>query len=612
MNKEVALQLTATAHDPIELEIIRQRLISIPNLIEKNIERTAFSLLVQEYKDYAVGLVDIAGHLVTQSRYSLPAFVGNALGLAVRSGLEVFGSEAMLDGDVFMLNDAAVLGGHLNDIVMFTPIWIDGTPIGFFAVIVHWIDIGGATAGSCLAPTGTELAQEGIQYPVMRLVRQGRRIDDVFRLIAKNTRFPELLMGDVEAQLGGCAMGRDLIRDVVVQHGRAQVLAAIDVIKADASQTMARAIRAVPPGTYRASSFFDDDGVALDEAIRVEVKVIADGETITMDFSGVSDQGPGPFNSGREGGAVAMARMAMKFLFSSSSPVNEGEFEKLRVEIPDGTFLSAGPTAAHGSGPNTQATVVDTILSAFHQAMPEMVPAGHHGIFGSHIITGYDARTGERFLCLDAMSGGWGAFADSDGAGPYRSAVHGDVRDVPVEIQEALYPYRIEAKRLRENSGGAGKFRGGLGIEKVYRFLQPLTLMNKIDRTKCPPWGLVGGGSGEPAAGEVIRATGERHQLRKGIMNLAMDDVVVISSAGGGGHGPAIEREVARIVADVEEGYVTFEGAFRDYGLDLNDGSANAQRILLKVGVGAQDGKDGGSQGRSLSEHRSHAQGAGR
>lgn len=569
MNKMFPFNQAAPPVDPIDLQIIRQRLIAIPNLIEKNIERTAFSLLVQEYKDYAVGFVDARGHLVTQSRYSLPAFVANALGLGVRSGLTAFGAEAMRDGDIFFVSDAEVLGGHLNDICMFTPVLIEGTLIGFFAVIVHWIDVGGATAGSCLAPTATELPQEGIQYPVMRLVQEGRRLDDIFRLIAKNTRFPRLLMGDVEAQLGGCVMGRELVREVAAQYGPTEIIAAIEAMRADSGQNMARAIRAVPPGTYAASSFFDDDGVVLDKPIKVSVKVVADGETLTIDFYDVSDQVPGPFNSGRDGGAVATARMALKFLLSSSTPVNEGEFENVRVEILDGTFLSARTDAAHGSGPNTHASVVDTILRAFHEALPDLVPAGHHGIFGTHTITGIDERTGERFLCMDAMSGGWGAFANSDGPGPFRSTAHGDVRDVPVEIQEALYPYRIEAKRLREDSGGPGRFRGGLGIEKVYRFLQPLTLMNKLDRTKCPPWGVAGGGPGKPAGGEVIRASGDRQPLRKGVLAVGRDDVLIILSGGGGGHGLASDREIDLLNADILEGYVTLEGALRDYGVDL-------------------------------------------
>lgn len=564
----------ARAVDPIELQIIRQRLIAIPNLIEKNIERTAFSLLVQEYKDYAVGFVDARGSLVTQSRFSLPGFVANALGLAVRAGLDVIGEDGMHEGDVFIINDAATLGKHLNDVCAFTPIRVGGKLIGFFAVLVHWVDVGGNMPGSCLSPTTTEIYQEGIQFPVLKLIDRGRRCREIFRLIEINTRFPRLVMGDLEAQLGGCQMGHDLVQEVVAQHGLNEVLAAMDAMHADAARNMERALRDVPHGTYHASSFFDDDGIRVGEPIKVDVKVVVDDSGLTIDLSGVNKQVSGPFNSGREGGAVAVGRMAAKFLFSSATPVNEGDFERVRIEIPDGTFLSAGPDAAYGSAGNTHASVVDTILSAFSGALPDRIPAGHHGIYGTHTITGVNEKTGARFLCLDAMSGGWGAFPDADGPGPYRSTTHGDVRDVPVEIQEALYPYRIEAKQLRPDTGGAGKFRGGLGIEKVYRFLQPLTLMNKMDRTRCPPWGLAGGGPARTAGGEVRRASGDVDVLRKGKMEMASDDVVVISSGGGGGHGPAHQRDVARVMRDISEGYVSVEGAERDYGVVLRaDGS---------------------------------------
>ncbi|BAT59443.1 acetophenone carboxylase delta subunit [Variibacter gotjawalensis] len=561
----------AHAIDPIELQIIRQRLIAIPNVIEKNIERTAFSLLVQEYKDYAVGFVDATGSLVTQSRYSLPGFVANALGLAVRSGLDLIGADEMQEGDVFISNEAATLGKHLNDVCMFTPIRIDGHLLGFFAVLVHWVDVGGMMPGSCLSPTTTEVYQEGVQFPLLKLVNRGERRREIFRLIEVNTRFPRLVMGDLEAQLGGCQMGHDMVRQVVSQHGLAEVQAAMEAMHADAESSMARALQTLPHGTYTASSFFDDDGIKVGEPIKVDVKVIVDEDGLTIDLSDVNDQVSGPFNSGREGGAVAVGRMVAKFLFSSMSPVNEGDFERVKIVIPDGKFLSARPDAAYGSAGNTHASVVDTILSAFAEALPDRIPAGHHGIYGTHTITGVDERSGTRFLCLDAMSGGWGAFADSDGPGPYRSTTHGDVRDVPVEIQEAMYPYRIESKKLRTNSGGAGKFRGGLGIEKVYRFLQSVTLMNKMDRTRCPPWGLAGGSAAATAGGEVRRASGDVSVLKKGKLEMVAGDVVVISSGGGGGNGPAYERDPLSVLRDVSEGYVSVDAAKSAYGVVLND-----------------------------------------
>jgi N-methylhydantoinase B len=561
----------ARAIDPIELQIIRQRLIAIPNLIEKNIERTAFSLLVQEYKDYAVGFVDASGRLVTQSRYSLPGFVANALGLAVRAGLAVYGEADLHEGDVLIINDAATLGKHLNDVCAFTPIRVDGRLLGFFAVLVHWVDVGGAMPGSCLSPTTTEIFQEGIQFPVMKLFSRGERMRDIFRLIETNTRFPRLVMGDLEAQLGGCRMGHDMVQEIVAQHGFDNVVAAMDAMRTDADDNMARALRGVPSGTYTASSFLDDDGIRVGEPIKIDVRVIVEDGTLTVDLSGVNDQVSGPFNSGRDGGAVSVARMAAKFLFSPTAPVNEGDFNRLKVEIPDGKFLSARPDAAYGSAGNTHATVVDTILCAFSRALPDQVPAGHHGIYGTHTITGTSEVTGERFLCLDAMSGGWGAFADADGPGPYRSTTHGDVRDVPVEIQEALYPYRIEAKRLRCDSAGPGRFRGGLGVEKVYRFLQPLTLMNKMDRTACPPWGLAGGGAAQSPGGELLRASGERSTLRKGQMAMERNDVVTIVSGGGGGYGHPWHRDPALVMHDIAEGYVSAETASRVYGVLLKD-----------------------------------------
>ncbi|MBN9428159.1 MAG: hydantoinase B/oxoprolinase family protein [Burkholderiales bacterium] len=562
----------AAFHDPIQLQVIKQRLIAVPNLIERNVERTAFSVLVQEYKDYAVGFVDRQGRLVAQSRHSLPAFVANALGLAVRAGLGEIGPDDMHDGDVFIVSEAAVLGKHINDVVAYTPVRAGGQLLGFFAVLVHWIDVGGAVTGSCFSPHTTDVFQEGIQFPTVRLVSRGERVRDILRIIETNTRFPRLLMGDLEAQLGGCRMGHDMVQEIVSLYGTDAMLAAIAEMFDDADRAMERALRALPEGTYRASSFMDDDGVRQGEPIRIDVAVtIADGR-MTVDLSGISDQLSGPFNAGRDGGAVAVARMAAKILFAGDRPVNEGDFLRVHVEIPDGKFLSARPDAPVGGAGNTSATVVDTIISALAPAMAARVPAGHHGIYGSHTLSGRDERTGERFLSLDAMSGGWGAFADADGPGPYRSLTHGDVRDVPVELQEANYPYRIVAKALRIDSGGAGRFRGGLGIVKTYRFLQPMTLLAKVERTDCPPWGINGGLPGLSPAGRIEYADGREVKMKKGQWSVAPGDVAHILSGGGGGYGDPFDRDPERVADDVRQGYVSRESASLDYGVVLADG----------------------------------------
>ncbi len=551
--------------DPIEVQIVRERMIAVPNMIEKNIERTAFSVFVQDYKDFAVGFVDHEGRLVTQSRYSLPGFVANALGLGVRAGIDFFGLDDMHEGDVFIVNDVHTMGKHLNDVCAFRPIVVEGRILGFFAVLVHWVDIGGMTPGSCLSPTTTDIFQEGVQYPPIRLIEKGVRRRDVFRMIELNSRWPRLVLGDLDAQLGGCAMGAGMIREIVEQHDLATVLSAIDAMHSDADARMERALVEVPEGEYTASAFFDDDGINYDQRIEIKVKVIFKDGQMTVDFNGCSPEVKGPFNAGLDGGAVAVARMAAKFLFSGDTPVNEGDFDRVRVVVPDGTFLSASVTAAHGSAGNTHATTVDAILSAMSDAMPERIPAGHHGIYGTHTITGVDERDGSPFICLDAMSGGWGAFWNKDGPGPFRSLTHGDVSEIPVEMQEALYPYRIEAKYLRQDSGGIGRHRGGIGITKVYHFLQPMVFMNKIDRRGCPPWGIKGGGAGRSPDGEIVRSTGSRDVLQKGRFDMQTGDKVTISSGGGGGYGDPAERDAEAVARDVRLGYVSVDAAKHDY-----------------------------------------------
>jgi N-methylhydantoinase B len=562
----------APTHDPIELQVIRHRLIAIPNLIEKNIERTAFSLLVQEYKDFAIGFVDADGCLVTQSRYSLPAFVANALGLAVRDAIKVYGKDGLDDGDIVIVN-GDVVGRHLNDVVALTPVRSQSRLIGFFAVLVHWIDLGGYVVGSCYSPFTTDIWQEGMQYPTVKLYVRGKRNEEIHRIIQANTRFPELLAGDLEAQFGGTYLGRDMVMELVEQHGADTVLASMEEMRADADAVARRAIEALPNGTYTASSFMDDDGIRIGEPIRIDVRVIVDDDRMTIDLNGLSDQVRGPVNLSKEGGAFAVGRIAFKFLAVPDAPVNEADFGRLTVDVRDGTFLSAKRGAPMGQGGYTGSTVVDTILAAMSLAAPEKVPAGHYGIYGIHTISGRDPATGAYFFSLDAMSGGWGAFSWKDGPSGFRSLTHGDVRDVPVEIQEAKYSYRIDAKQFKQDSGGVGMFRGGLGIEKFYSFpsAQELNLNVNIERTGCPPWGLSGGGDGKPAYGELIKEDGTRKVLKKHDLPLARGDVFWLISGGGGGYGDPKQRDVVAVLSDVADGYVSRDSARDDFGVVVDD-----------------------------------------
>lgn len=560
------------AVDPITAEIITHTLCAIPNVIDKNITRTAYSVLVSEYKDFAVGIVDADARLVCQCKGGIPVFVANALSAAVREGLELYGKGELQTGDVVITNSAATMGQHLNNVVMYTPIRVsedDAGLLGFMVIVVHWMDVGGAVVGSCATTKSTEVFQEGIQFPALKLLHRGKRDPAIYRLIQTNTRFTQLVLGDMESQLAGCMMGRDMVLEVVRKFGQQVVLSAIDMFWKRTEAAVRSAIRAIPDGTYEASSFLDDDGIRIGMTLPIQVKVVVAGDEITVDLNGLADQVAGPWNAGFQGGAVAAVRIACKFFFSSEDAATDGAFRPIKIVCRPGTLMSARPTAAiAGSGHNLP-TVIDTILRALGQALPGKVPAAHAGTYSAQIIV--DRSPGARGYHLEAVAGGWGAARHRDGNGPFRSMAHGDTPEVPVELQEATYPYRVKRMKLRTDSGGPGRHRGGLGIEKVYDLLGPFGYIAMFDRTRCPPWGLDGGGDGQPGRVDVFRNGRKIHSVVKDDLSLEPGDEVRLYSAGGGGYGPPRERPVEKVVEDVRCGYVSIESAAQDYGVALDE-----------------------------------------
>lgn len=554
--------------DPITAEVIMHGLSAIPNLVDKNIARTAYSFLISEYKDYAVGIVDCSGKLITQSRGGLPIFVANALSAAVADGLQIYGPARLQSGDVVISNHAGSMGQHLNNVVMYTPIRTsedEAGLVGFFAVVMHWMDVGGITIGSCQSPFTTDIFQEGIQFRTVKLLNRGERVEEMFRMVAENTRFPKLVLGDLESQIAGCVAGRDMVSELVQTWGAAQVRAAVEQFWAGAEAATRSVIQAIPDGEYHASSFLDDDGIERNKPVDIAVKVTIRGDEATIDLGGVAAQLKGPLNSGYQGGAVAASRMAAKYIFSPDGPANFGAFKPIEVVCPPGRFLSAGPTAPIGGSGFTIPTVVDTILRALAPCLPDRIPAAHHGTYSVHVIDGQN-EDGELFQHIESAAGGWGAAHDRDGGGPFRSMAHGDTLEVPVELQEASHPYLIEYVRLRADSGGAGRYRGGLGLEKAYRMKVSGRLTTSIERTACPPWGLDGGKAGEPGRVEVLRTDGSRQVMLKGETRLDTGDRVLLFTAGGGGFGEPAMRDRSAIADDVVQGFVSEDEAIRSYG----------------------------------------------
>ena len=571
----ISKELTAQVVDPVRLAIIATGLQSIPDLIEADLMRTAFSPLVYEYKDYAVGMVDAEGRSIALATNGLPLFLTNLIGLAVRDGLAIYGADNIEEGDVLLTNHAATIGQHLNNVVMYTPIFgPSGKLLAFMSLIVHWIDIGGSYPGSASGTDMTELAQEGLQLRTVKLYKRGKPVEEIFRIIENNTRLPEMLLGDIAAQYAGCVKGKQLFEQLIARHGEDFLLTAISAMWSKAEQAAKAAVLAVPDGVYEMTSFLDDDGVDIGKRIPIHVKVEVRGSDFIVDFSGVGDQLRGPFNSGYYGGGEVCARSAFRYLFTPNEPANEGCFAPVKMILPPGKFLSAGPNAPMGRYSTPLATVVDTIIGAMAKALPDRVAAGHHGALDAYGFNGKHPATGKFFNYFDTAHGGWGGSSHGDGVGPYKSLLHGDNKDIPVETQESLDPVRVEHFGWREDSAGPGRHRGGLGIDKSYRVLAPCNSFIGFERHYCPPWGLNGGLSGTPAFVE-IESKGERRKvLKQSRIPLQPGDMVHVHSGAGGGFGSPLERDAKAVQLDVARGYVSRAQASDVYGVVLSaDGS---------------------------------------
>ena len=547
--------------DPITLEVIRHGLVSITDQIDANISRTAFSPYIYEYKDFAVGLVSVDGELIAQCTGGMPVFVADSVGMAVRDGLATYGAAGLHHGDVVVCNHAAIQGQHLNNTVMYTPIYAGPqrtTLIGFFAINVHWIDIGGIT------PRSSDIFMEGLQLRSIKLWSKGEPIQEVYRIIENNTRFPVELLGDIAAQHAGCVLGRDLAQELAAKYGVDTFLAALETIL-DQSEAAARAqIRAISDGVYAYETFFDNDG-ETGEPIPIRAKVIIAKDEMTIDYSDMADQVKGCINSGYYGGGRTTARVAFKYLIANNEPANEGTFRPLKLILPEGKILSAHPTAPMGNYSQPFPTVIDAVIKALEKALPERVTGAHFGTFSGVRFRGRTA-TGSPFDCHDSGHGGWGACATHDGAGPFRTMAHGDTRIIPIELQESMYPYRIVEFSLREDSAGAGKFRGGLGFRKCYEILGPCNLQAMFDRVKWPPWGVQGGKEAKPGQITVVKKSGEKEIIYKSkAYPLEPGDMIIVETGGGGGYGPPSERPRELVERDLRRGYVSVEAAERDY-----------------------------------------------
>ena len=447
--------------DPITVEVVRNAVNAYADEMATALCKSAYNMMIYEVRDFCCGLVDNEGRMISQNQGGLPIFLAD-LGVAVKDGIDRYGLDGFAPGDVVIMNHGQVCGQHLNNVVIYAPCFHDGKIVAFAASRAHWVDIGGMRVGFGSVET-TEIYQEGMQFRSLKIYEGGKRNETLWQIINDNVRFPEAALGDLRAQIACCHLGIRRFGELLRRYGLDRVESCIHAVW-DATEQEARAfVGRIPDGVYEAESFLDNDGRTLDVKLRIKVKVTIDGERMIVDFSQVNDQTPGPINSGYSGG-LAAARVAFKCLTQPYAPVNEGCFRPLELVLPPGKILNARSPAALGLWSIPLPTVIDTILKALAPVLPERIPAAHKGDMGGCSISGY-RPDGRRFLLMNIFGGGWGGRPHEDGESASVSICQGDVRSAPIELQEIQYPFLIERFALRTDSGGAGRYRGGLGVD---------------------------------------------------------------------------------------------------------------------------------------------------
>ncbi len=553
--------------DPITVEIIRCALKAAANEMSAVLKKTAYNMMIYEVQDYCVSILDDEGGTMSQNEGALPIFLAD-LGVAVQDGIEVYGKENIHPGDVFLVNHPEICGQHLNNMAVYTPFFWDGKMLCFLAVRAHWIDVGGGSTGFGSSMT-RDVYEEGLQVRSVKIYAAGKPNTEVLRLIEDNIRFPESSMGDLRAQIACCRTGEERLDQLCRKYGGALFQEAVRQIWDQTDKLVREAVRAIPDGVYHASSFLDDDGRDFTKTIPIKVTVEVRGDEITIDFSEVADQVAGFINCGASGG-MAAARVAFKALTSPKREVNEGSFRALKVILPPGKLLSARRPAPIGGWSLSLPTVLDTILRALAPVLPERIPAAHKGDMGGYAIFGTHPKTGRRYVCQNIIGGGWGGRPFEDGASAAVSMCQGDVKNTPIELQELYYPLLYECHAFRPDSGGAGKFRGGIGVEVKVKPLHDMLVSRNTDRIKCPPWGLLGGAEGQTNQ-TFIERNGKQETLPGKFSQLLVKpgESVTFLTAGGGGYGAPSERDAASVKRDIALGYVSKDQAKENYPLAL-------------------------------------------
>lgn len=551
--------------DSITTEIIRHGLLAAAEEMARNLCRTAYNTVVYEIHDYGIGIHDAAGDVVADAPGIAVFTRGNDHG--IKEAINFRGADTMLPGDVYLLNYPYWSSAHTLDPLMFAPIHVDGTLIAFASCRIHVLDLKQKDPGYVL--DSTDMYQEGMFFPASRLYREGVVDEDMFNVIRFNSRLPERTIGDLQAQVSACITGVRRTQEMAAKYGADTLVAAMAAINDHGERLARHALARLPKGTWTAHDFVDSDGIDLDRMIKMNVTVTVTDDEMIIDWTGSDRDVRGPINL-PVGQTAAFCSLIFKALTTPDTSVVAGNFRPLRIITEPGSVMHAVPpmptftlwTALIGG---------EVVLKALAQGMPDLVPACSGGDVCSMMGLGVNPATGQAWLEATNEAVGFGGHAGGDGADGIMHLSEPGCRNNPVEVLETKSPMFIESYGYRPNSGGPGRHRGGVGVGRVYRFLAPSTGICLVYKTKTRPWSIAGGQEG--TCNHVILHPGtDREVVQGGSYNhLDTDDVLVNNTGGGGGFGPAFQREPDRVAADVRNGFVSLGAARHDYGVVVDE-----------------------------------------
>jgi N-methylhydantoinase B len=555
----------AIALDPILMEVVRYKLESITEEMQSSLIRGSFSPIVKEALDASCCLFTPDGTTVAQSR-SNPSHLGSLI-YSVRAVLGNYPVAAMREGDIYIFNDPYLGGTHIPDIAVIIPVIGDGKVIALTASIAHHIDLGGTIPGSSAA-NATDIFHEGLRIPPIQLAREGRMDDGLMRLIRQNTRMPDMVTGDLNAQIAAGKIAVRRLAELGARYGFDLVSRLCEEL-INRSEKMTRdALRRLPQGTFTYADYLDNDGIDLDQRIRIQVAVtIRDGE-VEFDFAGTSPQVKGPLNI-VPSGVYSSACYGVRAITDASIPTNGGCFRPVKIKLPEGSLVNPRVGAPVNGRTHPMKRIASCIVGALAQALPDRFAAP---AAASLLVLTFGGQwpNGRNFVVTDLINGASGGAQGQDGIDCIATDMTNGM-SMPEEALEMEAPIRLIRNELRgDDTGGAGEFRGGVGIVREYEVLHgPVKFSHRGERHFSQAGGLLGGGPGGNAWSEIRRKDGRVEEIRSKIVTqLETGDRVLVKTPGGGGYGDPTKRERPAVQRDIDNGKISGKAAREVYGLD--------------------------------------------